>query len=86
MVDAERKAGPHPGDRRQDAEAEGGAVEIEIAERLDEIPGQPDLLLGLAQCRVQRRGIGCVDLAAGKGDLAGMGIEKRCVSRMVGSG
>ncbi|MHC2328276.1 hypothetical protein ACVI3S_006296 [Bradyrhizobium diazoefficiens] len=73
MVDRERKAGPDPRDRRQDAETEGGAVEIEIADRLDEVSGQPDLLLGLAQCRIERRGVGRVDLAAGKGDLAARG-------------
>ena len=38
---------------------------------------QPDLFLGFAQCRIQRRGVGGIDLAAGKCDLPGMVVEMR---------
>ena len=52
-------------------------VQIEIAERIDEIAIQPDLLLGLAQRGVERRSVGRIDLAAGKGNLAGVIVEMR---------
>src|SRR6266700_33363 len=54
MVDAQCKAGPDAGDRRQDAESEAGAVDVEIADRIDEGAVEPDLLLGLAQRGVER--------------------------------
>src|SRR6478609_9301609 len=47
LVDLKRKARPYARQRRQDAESETGAVEVEIADRLDEFARQPDLLLGL---------------------------------------
>ena len=52
-----------------------GSVEIEITDRIDEFAGKADLFLGLAQCGVERRSIGRIDLAAGKGNLAGVIVE-----------
>ncbi len=66
-----------PRHRRQDAKSETGGVEIEIADRLDEFAFQADLFLGLAQRGVERRGVGRIDLAAGKGNLAGVIVEMR---------
>ena len=54
MVDDELEAGPHPGQRRQDAKAEAGAIEIEIADRLDEFAAEAYFLKGLAQRGVER--------------------------------
>ena len=51
--------------------------ELEIADRVDERTVEPDLLLGLAQRRIERRLVGRIDLAARKGDLAGMLFEMR---------
>ena len=81
------KPGLHPRHRRQDAKAERGAVEIEIADRLDELALEADFLLGLAQRGIERRSVGRVDLAAGKGNLAGVvdRCGERCVSSTVGS-
>src|ERR1700737_579530 len=36
VVDAQRKTGPDARDRRQDAKSEAGAVDVEIADRIDE--------------------------------------------------
>src|ERR1700730_7252790 len=75
LVDAQRKAGPDFCHRRQDAEPEARAVEVEIADRIDEAAIEPDLFPGLAQRSVERRSVGRVDLAAGKRDLAGVVVE-----------
>ena len=77
FVDPEIEARLHFRQRRQDAEAERGAVEIEIADRLDELALQAHFLAGLAQRGIHRRGIGGVDLAAGKGNLPGMAAQVR---------
>ena len=69
------KPGLHPRHRRQDTKSETGSVEIEIADRIDEFAGKADLLLGLAQRGVERRSVGRIDLAAGKGNLAGVIVE-----------
>ena len=77
LVDMQVEARLDPRHRRQDAKPEAGPVKIEIADRIDEFAGKPDLLLGLAQGGIERRGVGCVDLAAGKGDLAGVIVQMR---------
>src|SRR5580698_4625965 len=41
-ADPQLKARLDPRQRRQDAKPETGAVQIEIADRLDEVAGQPD--------------------------------------------
>src|SRR5215207_4083983 len=64
FVDRQLEAGFHARHRRQDAKSEGGSIEVEIADRLDEVAFEADLLLSLAQRGVERRSIGCVDLAA----------------------
>src|SRR6266481_2035188 len=48
LVDAQLEARSHPRDRRQDAKSEPGCVQIEIADRIDELPRKADFLLGLA--------------------------------------
>src|ERR1700704_3864582 len=45
MIDAQFEARPDPRDRRQDAKPEPGSVDVEVADRIDEFPGKPDLLL-----------------------------------------
>src|SRR6185312_3937909 len=75
MVDGEPEAGPDKRHRRQDAKPESGAVDTEIADRIDKGAVEPDFLLGLTQRRVAWRPVGGVDLAAWKGDLASMLVE-----------
>src|SRR6267378_8165992 len=77
FVDAQLEARLHPRNRRQDAISEPGCVQIEVADRIDEFPGKADLLLGLTYRRLERRGVGRVDLAAGEGDLAGVIVKMR---------
>jgi hypothetical protein len=72
LADAQFEARLDPRHRRQNAKSETGGVEIEIADRIDEFAIKPDLLFGLAQGGLERRGVGRVDLAAGEGNLAGM--------------
>ncbi len=47
-VDTQFEARPYPRDRRQDAKSEACPIQIEIADRIDELPGKADLFLGLA--------------------------------------
>src|SRR5258708_7227131 len=75
FVDPEFEPGLDPGNRRQDAKSEAGSIEIEIADRPDEFALQSDFLIGFAQGRIEWRGVGHIDLAAGKGNLAGMFLE-----------
>src|SRR6478735_9029392 len=75
LVDLQREAGLDPRDRRQDAKSERGSVEIEIADRLDELALEADFLTGLAQRGIERGSVGRIDLAAGKGNLAGVAGE-----------
>src|SRR6266850_4487528 len=59
-------------DYRGDLVARAGAVMIDRADDVDEMPRQADFLLGLAQRRRHRVGIAVLPAAAGKGDLTGM--------------
>src|SRR5262245_66618572 len=65
-VEPKLKARTHARKRRHDAKAEGGEIEVEIADRLDEVARERDLLVGLAQRRGERACVGRLDLAAGK--------------------
>ena len=53
-IELERKAGRNARHQRHDAKAERGHVEIEIADRLDDVAVEADFLFGLAQRRGQR--------------------------------
>ena len=75
MVDAQFEAGLYPRHRRQDAKSETGRVQIEVADRIDEFARKADLFLGFAQRGIERGSVDCVDLAAGKGNLAGVVVE-----------
>src|SRR5258708_6872688 len=55
----------------QNAKAAEGQIKVEIPERLDQYGREADLLLGLTQRGPSRRLL-AVDLAARKGDLAGI--------------
>src|ERR1700736_3182678 len=48
VVDAQFEARLYPRHGRQDAKSESGSVQIEIADRIDELPPQADFFLGLA--------------------------------------
>src|SRR5205085_5777384 len=72
MVDDKLEAGPYPRQRRQDAKAEAGAIEIEIADRLDEFAAEAYFLKRFAQRGIERGSVGRIDLAARKGNLAGV--------------
>lgn len=65
-VDVQIEARLDTRQRRQNAEAEPGRIQIEIADRLDKLAIETDFLFGLAQRRIERRVIGRIDLAAGK--------------------
>ena len=85
----ELEAGLHLGDRRQDAEAERGAVEIEIADRLDEVrltarpPPRPRAAPHRAARRRSRRSCRRERRSGRRGRSD---ARERCVSRTVGSG
>jgi hypothetical protein len=64
FVDAQFEARLDARQRRQDAKTEAGRIQIEIADRIDESAPQADFFLGFAQRGIERRGIGCIDLAA----------------------
>ena len=64
------------GDERRDAKPGAGEVRIEPSERLDEPRVEPNFFVSLPQRRRARR-LSRIDLAAGKGDLAGMGAQVR---------
>ena len=55
----------------------GGKIDATDASPLDAALREADFLLGLAQRGIERRGIGCIDLAARKRDLAGVIVEMR---------
>src|SRR5262245_51473809 len=74
-AEREREARGHERQRRQDAKAERGAIDVEIANRVDEALIKPDLLKSFAQRRVARRAVGRFDLATGKSNLAGVIVE-----------
>jgi hypothetical protein len=88
VVDAQFESGLYPSHRRQDAKSETGRVQIEVADRIDEFARKADLFLRFAQRGIERRGVGRIDLAAGKGNLAGVVVRcaERCVSSTVGCG
>jgi hypothetical protein len=71
-MNLQRERRCHEADHRHDAKTRAHLVTVEEAEHLDMGARQTDLLFGLAQRGCDRRGIGRVDLAAGKRDLAGM--------------
>ena len=50
FVDRQLEAGLHARHRRQDAKPECGSIEVEIADRLDEVALEADFLLRLAKC------------------------------------
>src|SRR5665811_829831 len=65
-VERERETGLDPREHRHNAVAERGHVEIEIAERLDELPVEADFLVGFSQGGSERAGVALVDFAARK--------------------
>src|SRR5260370_7012752 len=77
VVDAQVEGGRCPRERRKDAKSETGGVQIEVADRIDEFARKPDLFLGFAQRGIERGSVDGIDLAAGKGNLAGMVVEMR---------
>ncbi len=72
-VQAVRQQGKHG----RDAEPGASHVVRQAAEQFGARRVEPDLLLRLAQRGRFRRGVAGVDPAAGKRDLAGMGLEMR---------
>ena len=72
-----RKPGGDEADERGDGEVGDRLVQVERAEHLDARRVEADLLLGLAQRRVERGRVARLLLAAGEGDLAGMVLEER---------
>src|SRR5262249_47597074 len=70
-VERQLKIRDYPRYHRQNAKAAEGQIEVEIPERLDQRRRQADFLLGLTQCSPCGRFV-TIDLAARKGDLAGM--------------
>ena len=71
------EAGVDEPDEGRDGEVGHRLVQVERAEHLDLAGREPDLLLGLAQRRGERRRVGRLLLAAGEGDLAGVVLEQR---------
>src|SRR5438034_5316488 len=72
LAQHELVVGSNARDRRQDAKAGEGEIKVEIADRLDQRRGEPDLLRRLAQRGIGGGAVLRFDLAAGKRDLSGM--------------
>src|SRR5262249_22835136 len=72
LAQHELVVGVNARDRRQNTVAGEGEVKVEVADRVDERAGEPDLLRRLAQGGIGRGTILRFDLAAGKRDLSWM--------------
>src|SRR5437764_13101839 len=75
LVDAQPESRPHARDRRQDAETETGAVQIEISDGIDEFTAKADFFLCLSQRGLQWRSVSGIHLAAGKSKWPGVTVQ-----------
>jgi len=80
-IDRERERHPDYADYGRYLEPGSRDISVEPTDHLHAIAGEPDFLLGLAKCRVDRVRITLLDPPARKGDLPGMAL--RCGVRWV---